>query len=98
MNNRDYIENIRDFGLCIQNLVKTRFNKDVKLIFTKGRYKSMYVSFYKNHLWQFYIEDKQSCFEVYLLKDNKIVRKDTFLKKETVERFYQKMMYFFRMI
>lgn len=98
MNNRDYIKSIKDIMLCLQSMIRTRFNKQVKIIFTDGRYKSAYTSFYKNYTWQFYVENRVAHYNIYLLKNDKIIRKDTILNNETVERFYQKMFYFFRHI
>ena len=96
MNNRDYINSISDIMLCLQSMIRTRYNKKTKIIYTYGRYKSAYTSFYRNHVWQFYVEDKINHFTVYLLKNEKIVEKEIFNKKELVERFYQKMLRFFK--
>jgi hypothetical protein len=96
MNNRDYINSISDIMLCLQSMIRTRFNKKTKIIYTKGRYKSAYLSFYRNHVWQFYVEDKVNHYMVYLLKNENIVWKDFFNKKELVEHFYKKMLTFFR--
>lgn len=94
--NRDIIKSIYDVGLCIQAMIKTRYHKNVKLIFTKGKYKSMYVSFYKSpYVYQFYIEDRNGCYMVYLLRNEKIIKKDFIKREELIERFYQKMIYFF---
>ena len=59
LDNRDYIKNLKDIMLCIQTMIRTRFGKKTKIIFTKGRYSSAYISFYKAP-WviQFYCEDK----------------------------------------
>ena len=67
MNNRDYIKSIKDIMLCLQSMIRTRFNKQVKIIFTDGRYKSAYTSFYKNYTWQFYVENKVAHYNIYLL-------------------------------
>lgn len=98
MTNKDYITSISDIMLCIQSMIHTKFNRRVKIIYTDSRYKSAYTSFYKNYTWQFYVENKVAHYNVYLLKNNKIVRKDVILNRETIERFYQRMFYFFRLI
>lgn len=99
LNNRDTIKSIREVGLCLQSMIKTRYRKNVKLIFTSGKYKSLYVSFYKSpYVYQFYIEDKNGYYNVYLLRNENVVRKDMIKREELVERFYQKMIYFFRII
>ena len=96
--NRDIIKSIYDVGLCIQAMIKTRYHKNVKLIFTKGKYKSLYLSFYRSpHVFQFYIEDLNGHYMVYL-KNEKIVKKDYIKREETISMFYQKMIYFFRII
>ena len=97
MNNRDYIKSIKDVMLCIQVIVRSRFKKKTKIIFTKGRYKSAYLSFYKdNYTWQFYCEDKVNRYELHLLKNDKVIRSDFIRKGELVDIFYQKLIYFFR--
>ncbi len=97
MNNRDYIKNIKDIMLCIQTMIRTRFGKRTKIIFTKGRYSSAYLSFYKNpHMWQFYCEDKVNFYVLYLLKNEKIIQKEMINKQELVEWFYTKLGHFFK--
>lgn len=97
--NRDIIKSIYDVGLCIQAMIKTRYHKNVKLIFTKGKYKTLYLSFYRSpHVFQFYIEDLNGHYMIYLLKNEKIVKKDYIKKEETISMFYQKMIYFFRIV
>lgn len=99
LSNRDIIKSIKDVGLCLQSMIKTRYNKNVKLIFTTGKYKSLYVSFYKSpYVYQFYVEDRNGYYNVYLLRNENIVRKDMIKREELIERFYQKMIYFFRII
>lgn len=99
MNNRDYIKNIQDIMLCLQSMIRTRFNKKTKIIYTKGLYKSAYLSFYKApHLWQFYCEDKVNKYILYLLKNERIVRKEVINKQELVENFYRKLIYFFNIM
>ena len=53
MERRERIGSIKDIGVCLQSIIKSRYNKNVKLIYTKGLYKSLYVSFYKNYVFQF---------------------------------------------
>lgn len=97
MNNRDYIKNIKDIALCLQTMIKTRYGKKVKPIFTSGKYKSVHISFYRSpYVYQFYVEDRVGYYIVYLLKNEKIVKKDLLKKQELIETFYQKIMYFFR--
>lgn len=97
MNNRDYIKSIKDIALCLQTMIKTRYRKSVKPIFTSGKYKSAHISFYRSpYVYQFYIEDRVGYYHIYLLKDEKIVKRDTINKPELIERFYQRMIYFFR--
>lgn len=96
MDNRDYIKNIKDIMLCLQTMIRTRFNKRTKIIFTKGLYKSAYISFYKSpYVFQFYCEDRVNRYVLYLLKNEKIIRKELFNKQELVEQFYKKLVYFF---
>lgn len=96
MDNRDYIKNIKDIMLCLQTMIRTRFNKRTKIIFTKGLYKSAYISFYKSpYVFQFYCEDRVSRYVLYLLKNEKIIKKELFNKQELVEQFYKKLIYFF---
>lgn len=96
LNNRDYIKNIKDIMLCLQTMIKTRYNKKTKIIFTKGRYKSAYLSFYKSpRVWQFYCEDKVNCYMLYLIKDEKLVRKEMIRKGELIEHFYTKVSHLF---
>ena len=97
MNNKDYIKNIKDIMLCIQTMIRTRFGKRTKIIFTKGKYSSAYLSFYKNsYVWQFYCEDKVNYYMLYLLKNEKIIQKEMINKKEPVEWFYTKIGHFFK--
>jgi len=98
MTNKDFITRLSDIMLCIQSMIHTRFHKRVKIIFTDGRYKSAYVSFYKNYTWQFYVENRVAYYKIYLLKNEKIVRQDIIRNNETIERFYQRMFYFFRLM
>lgn len=96
MDNRDYIKNIKDIMLCLQTMIRTRFNKRTKIIFTKGLYKSAYISFYKSpYVFQFYCEDRVNRYVLYLLKNEKIIKKELFNKQELVEQFYKKLVYFF---
>lgn len=93
------INNISDVGLCLKTLIKFRFNRDTKVIYnSSGRYKSLYISFFKNHAWQFYVEAHGTYYLIYLLKDNKIVKKDMIRKGDTVERFYTRILPFIRLI
>jgi hypothetical protein len=97
MNNRDIIKTLEDIMLCLQAMIRNRFGKKTKIIYTRGKYKSAYLSFYKNpYLWQFYVEDRVSHYMVYLLKNEKIIRKEMIRKEESVEQFYRKILYFFR--
>ena len=99
MNNRDHIKDIKDIMLCLQTMIRTRYSKKTKIIFTKGKYISAYTSFYKTpYVWQFYCEDKVNCYMLYLLKDEKIIKKDLIKKEELVDLFYKKLIYFFRLI
>lgn len=99
MNNRDYIKSITDIGLILQALIKNRFRKTVKIIYTKGKYKSLYVSFYRSpYVYQFYVEDHAGYYLMYLIKNDKIVKKELIRKEELVNTFYQKLGYFFRII
>jgi hypothetical protein len=96
MDNRDYIKNIKDIMLCLQTMIRTRFNKRTKIIFTQGLYKSAYISFYKSpYVFQFYCEDRVNRYVLYLLKNEKIIKKELFNKQELVEQFYKKLVYFF---
>lgn len=99
MNNRDYIKNIKDIMLCIQTMIRTRFGRKAKIIFTKGRYSSAYISFYKSP-WviQFYCEDKMNVYKLYLLKNERIAYTEVINRRELVEQFYIKLSRFFRMI
>lgn len=95
----DILTSIHDIGLCLKTLVKSRFNKNVKVIYNStGRYRSLYISFYKNHIWQFYVEDHVSYYLIYLLKDNKVIRKDMIKKGDTIDRFYTRILHFIRLI
>lgn len=99
MNNRDYINSIKDMMICLQTMIRTRYNKKTKIIFTKGLYKSAYLSFFRSpYVWQFYCEDKVNKYVLYLLKNEKIVKKEIFNKQELVEHFYRKLIYFFYII
>lgn len=99
MNNRDYIKNIKDIMLCLQTMIRSRYGKKTKIIFTKGKYYSAYISFYKSpYVIQFYCEDKVNLYKLYLLKNEKIVHNDFINKKELIEHFYTKINRFFRFI
>jgi hypothetical protein len=98
MKNKDYINSLQDIMICLQTMIHTRFHKRVKIIFTDGKYKSAYTSFYKSYTWQFYVENKVSYYKIYLLKNERIIRHDIIRMNESIERFYQKMIYFFRLI
>lgn len=99
MNNRDIIKTIDDIMLCLQTMIRNRYNKKTKIIYTRGKYRSAYISFYKSpYVVQFYVEDKVNCFMVYLLKNEKIVRKEMIKKEELVEQFYRKILYFFKIM
>lgn len=99
ISSRDYIKSIEDIGRCIQVIIRSRYRQKSKFIITKGIYKSLYISFYKSpYVCQFYIEDRHDKYIVYLLKNDKIVRKDTVLKNELIEHFYKKLLYFFGVI
>ena len=96
---QDCIKSLEDIGRCLQTIIKTRYRKNVKLIYTKGKYKSVYISFYRSpYVCQFYVEDQHNRYMIYLLKNDKVVRKDTIKLNETVERFYQKICYFFQVV
>ena len=96
MTNRDIIKSIHDIGLCIQSMIKTRLRKNVRPIYTKGIYKSMFISFYRSpYDYQFFVEDKSNYYKIYLFRNEKIVRKAVINKEERVELFYQKMTNFF---
>ena len=99
ISNRDIIKRITDIGTILQAMIKTRYRKNVKVIYTSGKYKSLYLSFYRSpYVYQFYVVDRHGYYMVYLLKNEKVVRKDTIYSEERIERFYQKMIYFFRII
>jgi len=99
ISNRDIIDSIRDIGICLQSMIKTRYHKNVKIIFTKGKYKSLYLSFYRSpYVYQFYVEDRHGYYIMYLLRNDKVVKKDIIKLEELIDRFYQKMIYFFRII
>lgn len=96
---RDYIKSLDDVGRCLQTIIKTRYKKNVKLIFTDGKYRSLYLSFYKSpHVFQFYVEDRHGRYMIYLLKSDKVVRKDMIKNNETIEMFHKKICYFFNII
>lgn len=95
---KDILKSIRDIALCLQSMVKSRWNKNIKIIFTKGRYQSCYFSFYKNYVWQFYVEDRTSYYMIYLLKNERVIKKDMIRKEEPVDRFYLRMSHFFHLI
>jgi len=96
LNNREYIKNIKDIMLCLQTMVKTRFGKKTKIIFTSGKYKSAYMSFYKApRVWQFYCEDRVSNYMLYLVKDDKVIRSEMIRKSELIEHFYTKISHLF---
>ena len=94
----DTLKSIHDIGLCLKTLIKSRFNKDTKAIYTSGKYKSLYISFYKNHAWQFYIEDHIAYYLIFLLKDNKVIRKDIIRKGDTIDHFYTRILHFMYLI
>lgn len=99
MTDRDIIKSINDIGLCIQSMIKTHLHKSVKPIYTSGLYKSMFISFYRSpYVYQFFVEDKKNYYKIYLFRNEKLVKKNVINKEERVEIFYQKMMYFFRII
>lgn len=99
LSNRDVIKSIKDIGLVLQSMIKSRYRKNVKPIYTYGRYKSLYISFYRSpYVFQFYVEDRRGYYSIYLLKNEKIIKKDTIYSEERIERFYQKLLYFFRII
>ena len=99
MNTREYIQSISDIGLCLQTMIYNRYKKKTKPIYTHGRYKSLYITFYRSsHVFQFYVEDRASNYMIYLLKNEKIVRKDVIHKRESIERFYIRMSHFFHII
>lgn len=96
---RDCIKSLDDVGRCLQTIIKTRYKKNVKLIFTNGKYRSLYLSFYKSpYVFQFYVEDRHGRYMVYLLKNDKIARKDMIKNNEIIEQFYKKIRYFFNII
>lgn len=97
LDNRDYIKNIKDIMLCLQTVIRTRYKKRTKIIFTKGRYKSAYISFYKPpYTIQFYCEDKHDKYILYLLKNERVVQREFINKKELVEYFYVKISRLFK--
>lgn len=97
LSNRDVIKSIKDIGLILQSMIKSRYHKNVKPIYTSGRYKSIHISFYRSpYVYQFYVEDRHGYYLVYLLRNEKIVKRDTIYSEERIERFYQKILYFFR--
>ena len=98
MERRERIGSIKDIGVCLQSIIKSRYNKNVKLIYTKGLYKSLYVSFYKNYVFQFYVEDRHNKFVMYPLKNETVIRKDYLYKDMTVDVFYQRLLYFLQRI
>lgn len=97
---KDYIKSLEDIGRCLQVMIKNRIHKNTKIIIsTSGRYRSLYMSFYRSpHVFQFYIEDRHGRYMIYLLKNDKIVRKDYIKNNELIEKFYQKIQYFFGII
>lgn len=99
MNTREHIQSISDIGLCLQTMIRNRYKKKTKPIYTHGRYKSLYITFYRSpHVFQFYVEDRMNSYMVYLLKNEKIVRKDIVQKNESIERFYTRMSHFFHIV
>lgn len=97
MDNRDIIKTIEDIMLCLQAMIRNRFSKKTKIIYTRGKYHSAYISFYRNsYVWQFYVDDKVNYYMVYLLKNEKIIRKEMIRREELIENFYRKILYFFR--
>lgn len=97
---RDKIKSLSDIGICLQTIIKSRYKKNVKPIYTSGgRYKSLYISFYKSpHVFQFYVEDRRNQFYMYLLKNEKIIRKDVVRYNELIDYFYKRVSYFFGLI
>lgn len=95
---QEKIKSITDIGLCLKTLIKNRYNKNTKLIYTDGRYKSLFISFYKNYSWQFYVQDKNGYFLVYLLKNDKVIKREMILRGEIMTNFYNKVSYFFKFI
>lgn len=95
---KDTIASIQNLALCLQTMIKTRFGKKIKPIYTKGKYKSVYLSFYRNHVYQFYAEDHGGYILVYLLRDDKVIKKDIIQKNDSIEQFYRKITPFFAFI
>lgn len=100
MNTKERIDSISDIGLCLQSMIKTRYKKKTKPIYNlRSRFKSMHITFYKSpYVYQFYVEDKTNQYNVYLLKNEKIVKKDSIQKGETLERFYTRMTLLFNIV
>lgn len=97
--NQEKIKSINDIGLCLKTMIKNRYNKNTKLIYTDGKYKSLHIAFQaRSKSWQFYIQDKNGYFIIYLLCDDSVMRKILIRRDETITNFYVKMSYFFRMI
>lgn len=96
LNTHETITSLTDVGICLRTIIKSRYKKNIKIIYTKGRYKSLYISFYKSpYVYQFYVEDRSGQYRVYLLKDNRIVKKDAIRNNESIDNFYKKIRYFF---
>lgn len=97
--NKEHIKTITDIGLCLQAMIRTRYKKKSRPIYTKGRYKTAYMTFYRSpHVFQFYIEDRNSVYNIYLLKNDKIIKKDAIIRNESIDRFYIRMSHFFSII
>lgn len=97
---RECIKSLSDIGICLQTIIKSRYKKNVKPIYTSGgKYRSLYISFYRlSHVFQFYVEDRHSQFFICLLKNEKIIRKDVVRNNESIEYFYKRISYFFNLI
>lgn len=95
---QEILKSINDIGLCLKSMIKTRYNKKVRLIYTSGKYKSLFLSFYKNHVWQFFVEDRYNYYLVYMLKDDKVIRKSVLRKNISIDQLYRELTYFFNLI
>jgi hypothetical protein len=97
---RDKIKSLSDIGICLQTIIKSRYKKNVRPIYTSGgRYRSIYISFYRSpHVFQFYVEDRHNQFFICLLKNEKIIRKDIVKYNESIDYFYKRISYFFGLI
>ena len=95
----DKISKLEDIGLILQSMIKTRYYKNTKIIYTPGMYKSFYISFYTHgYVWQFYVVDKHAYYMIYLLKNEKSIKKYVLCKNELISTFYEKISHFFRLI